>query len=131
MSVKLRITVTKEILERSKNCGVTGGNLIKEMPTNCAIALAIRDIFPNAFVEIKGIFLDAKSYLNFYVCKADIELPQTAKDFIDVFDWADPEDRIALKPISFEIEIPDSVIDQINIEELRPLLANHPSLQLV
>lgn len=42
---QLKITVTKEILEKSKNCGDAYG-----AGKNCAIALAVRDVFPMAWV---------------------------------------------------------------------------------
>jgi hypothetical protein len=121
---KLKIKVTKEILEKSKWCG-TKKAVDMTRSTNCAIALAVRDIFPNATV----------GPTSFYACNGApfdlVDLPRTASEFINDFDDAKPEDRPSLAEIEFEVEIPDSVIGRINIEELRPLLQNHPTLQLV
>lgn len=121
MPTKLKITVTKEILEKSKNCQAYDGS-------NCAVSLAIRDIFPNTYVNTKTIDFDPHNPFN---TKLLVSLPSNAYSFIRTFDEASPAQRINMKPISFEIEIPDEVIDKINIDELKPLLQNHPTLQLV
>lgn len=115
---KLRITVTKEILEKSKNCRPEFAFAVH----NCAIALAVRDIFPTAEVNYDFIGIEGLE---------TIPLPEAAIDFIEKFDDANSLEREKMDPISFEIEIPDSVINQINIDELKPLLENHPTLQLV
>lgn len=120
METKLKIKVTKEILERSKMCGHTG-NMLETIAENCAVALAVRDIFPNVWVErfyIKGLV-------------KPILLPGIATNFIISFDNTTSADRPNLPEIEFEITIPDAVLEQINIEEIRPLLLNHPTLQLV
>jgi hypothetical protein len=123
--IKLKITVTKEILEKSKWCGYKLDNEeFKLTSQNCAIALAVRDVFPNAGVGANSVLLDPPS-------EYFTNLPQEAIDFITAFDKSDPGVRSRMTPISFEIEIPDSVIGKINIEELRPLLVNHPTLQLI
>jgi hypothetical protein len=121
MSTTLKITVTKEILEKSKMCGTKLGILMSE---NCAIAIAVRDIFPDACVGNPQILLGV---LPFDV----VNLPIDAIKFIERFDVSSPQDRVNMEPISFEIEIPDEVIAKINIDELRPLLINHPTLELV
>lgn len=118
---KLKITVTKEILEKSKNC--LPGN---SMPTNCAIALAIRDIFPNASVGTQTISFNTKAGDGVFVYT-----PPIATRFIGQFDIRSAKERVMLNPISFEIEVPESVIESINIDELKPLLENHPTLQLL
>lgn len=126
---KLRITVTKEILERSRFCGFASGQL----PTShCAIALAIRDIWPNACIEEEGIFVDATNKEGrFWRGIFDIKLPYEATTFIQEFDSATIIQRPLLPEISFEITIPEEIIDQINIDELKPLLENHPTLEFV
>lgn len=119
MSVKLRISVTKEILEKSRWCGAN----LEVLKTNCAVAVAVRDIFPDAKVFQTAIFPNRKD-------KA-ISLPSIVWTWIDRFDKSSPAERILMEPISFEIEIPDNIIEQINIDELKPLLQNHPTLQLI
>lgn len=119
---KLKITVTKEILKRSKYCGVKGKGL-DDLASNCAIALAVRDVFPQAIVGVDRICFGLAEQMSI--------LPKIAQNFINQFDRYGPDARPLIKPISFEIEIPDSVINQINIDELKPLLTNHPTLELV
>lgn len=137
MSTKLKITVTKEILEKSAYCGVDSSecedaNPFHQLNTHCAIALAVRDIFPSAIVEEKGIFMSKKSFdENFHHGQPDITLPVRATDFINNFDTASPEERMEMKPISFHVHVPERVIDTINIEEIRPLLVNHPNLEFL
>lgn len=122
MSTVLTITVTKEILERSKNCGILNdGTLLSE---NCAISLAIRDIFPCAKIGDLDIFP-----FSIDVDHA-IPLPDIAKSFIWSFDHAAPEARVLMQPLSFDIELPDWVIEKIDISELKPLLENHSTLKL-
>lgn len=118
---KLRITVTKEILERSKMCGVAAQTSVE----NCAIALAVRDVFPKARVWMTHINTQMGDY------GPHIILPVEASVFISEFDDRDPEERVKMNPIAFEIEIPDEIIEKINIDELKPLLENHPNLALV
>lgn len=117
----LKIKVTKDILEKSKNCNEMVGQ-------NCAVALAVRDVFPAAHVlhhQIRPFSDDP------YLIKQRILLPKEATLFIIDFDRAEPGQRPYLPEIEFEIQIPDEVIEKINIDSLRPLLQNHPTLELV
>lgn len=129
--IKLKIKVTKEILEKTGFCdqGWECGNI----SSNCAIAVAVRDIFPTAIVEEKFIvpFFKGEKYS---VCEPpddSIFLPTKVSAFIRKFDGAQPHERPLMKELEFEIEISDEVLEQINIEEIRPLLVNHPNLELV
>lgn len=125
-TTKLRITVTKEILEKTKMCGI-GVNSYP--PSNCAVSVAIKDFFPDAMVygggqlAFFGEHFEQESKLLF--------LPDEAADWILNFDLASPQDRPNLPEISFEINVPDWVIERINIDEIRPLLQNHPNLSLI
>ena len=119
---KLKIKVTKDILERSKYCGFQDGLTVSE---NCAVALAVRDIWPNAAVDGDNIWPNAA------VNDGIMPLPTEVSVYIIEFDNTYPADRAKLPEIEFEIEIPDKVLESINIEELKPLLENHPTLQLI
>ena len=131
---KLKISVTKEILEKSRHC--SNG---ESQGFNCAVALSIRDIFPTAYCfqsvllffeedlidwRRRGLFSGLSKYPHAI-------FPPAVFSWIKEFDNSTPEERITMQPISFEIEIPDAVIEQINIDELRPLLTNHPTIELV
>lgn len=119
---KLIIYVTQDVLNESANC--EGGLSIGR---HCAIAVAVRDIFPKAFVENEDIWVygQRKNSTTF------IKLPKEARKFIRMFDRRTPRKRKNMTPISFEIQIPDNVIKKINISELTSLLKNHATLELV
>lgn len=136
MSVKLKITVTKEILEKSKRCGMD--------MANCAISQAIRDVFPDAITGFSYII--PFSFCSVYSMEYDvrkqeikdkrpknnfISLPESASEFIHKFDDTLEESRPDLPEFSFEIELANEIIDRINIDELRPLFENHPNLALM
>jgi hypothetical protein len=128
---KLKIKVTKEILKKSMYCG-TKSESTELIVKNCAVALAVRDIFPEACVASRYI-CPFGSRSNPMGPEYDIELPQEASSFISRFDgyMAIPEMRLKMEEFEFEVEIPDIVIEQINIDEIKPLLENHPTLKLV
>lgn len=119
---QLKIKVTKEILERSKYCGEYKSAI------NCAIALSVRTIWPDAHVYLDEMYATKDAVGN---AMASIALPVEAREFIEKFDRTIPHDRPNLPELEFTIDIPDAVIEQINIEEIRPLLINHPTLELV
>jgi hypothetical protein len=129
MSVKLKIKVTKEVIERAKYCGHET-DVVKAMTNNitenCAIALAIRDIFPTATVGNDGIWILNKAHE-----KPEIKLPLIAQSFIDKFDTATVAGREKLSPIEFTINIPEKVINTINIDEVKKILATSTTLELL
>ncbi len=127
MSYKLNIKVTKEILEKSKMCGKNKVGL------NCAIALAIRDIFPSAWITgskilIDPIFLKEGCGIK---SKLAIKLPIEAIHFIHEFDRIKPKRRVLMNEISFDIDIPDAVIEELNIDELKEVLKESKTLELI
>ena len=118
MLVPFKIKVTRDILKLSKACGTT--NDMATIGKNCAIALALKDIFPNVFVMEDAIYpfgVEKGSEKNEF----KIALPKVAQDFIDVFDslCAMPNVRLRLPEFEFEILIPDEIIFQIDIDEVR------------
>lgn len=121
---KLRITVTKEILEKAKHCANDDN-----VGFNCAVSLAVRDIFPKAWCYQGSIVFNESDRGNMFMKYA--RFPESVFRWIARFDNAKPEQRTQMDPISFEIEIPDEVIATINIDELKPLLENHPTLAIV
>jgi hypothetical protein len=129
----LKIKVTKEILVFSKYCGIEEpGYIPPPHSKSCAIALAVRDILPEASVFAEYIVpFDFGGDFSARFKMGTIELPKEAIYFIKRFDLLTPEERMEMSEFEFEVEIPDDVIEQINIEELRPLLENHSTLQLI
>lgn len=113
---KLQIKVTKAILNKSAYCGYTkeDGTYIASdeasVAANCAVALAIRDIFPLAFVSPDQIIPFGDAYYSHMY--SEIQLPVVATQFIMEFDDTLPVDRKKMEPFDFEVEIPDDVLDK-------------------
>ena len=120
MSLQLKIAITKDIIEHCKNCG--NENKEHEIGQNCAIAFALVDIFPNVYVTNYYIFPFGIEYEKEQDLK--IPLPTIAQQFIKLFDGfrLTPKLRLVLPEFEFTIDIPDEVIDQINIDEVRELI---------
>jgi hypothetical protein len=118
--MRLKIFVTPEILERAKWCGEVGGLAAY----NCAIALAVREIFPKASVTRHSIHpFDSPDF--------HMPLPSAATAFISDFDVSTPKQRPDMPPIDFEIDVPDSVIEMIGIEEATEIIRKSETLEIV
>ncbi len=117
---QLKITITKEIIEQSKNCGNT--NEEQEIGKNCAVAFALADIFPNIYVTNYYLFPFGIEYENEQTLK--VPLPIIAQQFIKLFDAfrLTPKLRLLLPEFEFTIDLPDEVIEQINIDEVKELI---------
>ncbi len=128
MPSQLKIAITKEIIEQCKHCG--NGNEEDEIGKNCAIAFALIDIFPDVYVT------------NYYIFPFGIEhekeqdlripLPLIAQQFIKLFDafFLTPKLRLLLPEFEFTIDIPDEVIEQINIDEVRELIEENKNAHM-
>jgi len=59
-------------------------------------------------------------------------LPEAATKFIKKFDslvqW--PEKRLELPELEFEIDVPDAVVDEVDIEQVRELLKTEKHLEI-
>ena len=122
MPVQFNIRITKDILEDSKNCGTKNDN--GEIGRNCAVAVALKDIFPDVYVT------------NYYIypCGVDLEkgkdvkipMPLVAQQFIKLFDgfYLMPNLRMLLPEFEFSINIPGEVLEQIDIDEVRELITD-------
>jgi hypothetical protein len=117
MPVQLKISITKKIIEQSKHCG--NKNDDHTIGKNCAIALALTDIFPN--VCVGSYYISIFDYEKEQNLK--IPLPIIAQQFIKLFDgfYLTPRLRLLLPEFDFTIDVPDEVIEQINIDEVRDL----------
>lgn len=128
--MKLEIIIDQSILNRSANCTENAGQ-------NCAIALAIYDIF-GAKSQVDGDCIiickndiEPNSIILRDSIMATIELPEQAQIFILNFDWKLPHQRVQMTPFAFEIEIPDNVVEMINIDEIYKVLETSTCLKLV
>jgi hypothetical protein len=121
--MRITIKITKEVLKETMFCGGIYGN---NNTTNCAVAFAVREVFPNARVGAET--------LNFGVGVPEFAyLPQRASVFIDRFDSlvGTPSERLLLPEFSFDIHVPDSVIDKIGINEAKEIISKSSTLELV
>ncbi|MDQ6843658.1 MAG: hypothetical protein M3Z92_04790 [Bacteroidota bacterium] len=120
MPVQFKMKITREILEISKECGAD--NDLETTGKNCAIAVCLRDLFPDVFVTGYHIYPFGADRSNSFN-DLKIEMPKVAQDFIRVFDslCAMPRVRLTLPEFEFEISISDEIISQINIDEVRDI----------
>ncbi len=130
--MKILIKVSKEVLERSKNCLCCTDSC----PTTCGVAVATRDLFPDANVSKIGINLFGyKSSDPLIIPRSDLPdycyLPTIAILFIGKFDRSTPEERVLMTPFSFEIEVPEYVIDKIGISTIYKVLSESSTLEMV
>ena len=98
------------------------GNATHQIENNWPIAFALADIFPKVYVTNYCIFpfgIDGDKEK-----EKNIPMPLIAQQFIKLFDGfrLTPNLRLLLPEFEFMVEIPDEVIEQINIDEVRELL---------
>lgn len=140
--MKILVKVTKEILDKTSGC-------FRNAAINCAITEAVRDMFPYAFtINDRVIIFDKETHclmindahytdggidIRNYKSIASIGLPSEAMFFILEFDEfvLRPELRRNMKPIQFEIDVPNEVIDQIGISTAYKVLSESKTLELV
>ncbi|MEO8711530.1 MAG: hypothetical protein ABI405_05370 [Parafilimonas sp.] len=120
MAVEFKIKITKEIIEHCKNCGAENNK--QELSRNCAVAFALKNMFPDVYVT------------NFYIYPFGINteerknikiiMPVIAQQFIKLFDgfYLMPNLRLLLPEFEFTIDIPDEAIDRINIDEIKDFI---------
>jgi hypothetical protein len=120
MSTQLKISITKEIIARCIHCGKDNQDHL--IPTTCAVATALLDIFPQVYVTSYYIFPFGIDHNKERALR--IPLPVVAQQFIKLFDGFSqtPNLRLLLPDFEFTIDLPDEVIEQINIDELRELI---------
>ncbi len=97
--------------------------------------MACKEIFSNCFVD--GATIMDTFYSIYYPHKENkkyswrIYLPEKAIKFISVFDNSSSEERVNLPEFEFEVELPESYINSINIDEVKELLKDSKTLELV
>ncbi len=126
MGVLFKISITKEILASSKDCGINDDET-ETIGKNCAISVAVKDIFPDVFVTDHHIYPQGIRETD---SAADIKImmPKIAQDFVRIFDSLKGMSklRLLLPEFEFEILIPDEIISQIDIDDLKAIASNNP-----
>jgi hypothetical protein len=132
--MKLKINITKNILAESMYCK---GTIRGKVGQNCAIGKAIYNLFGNRSwvasekIEIFKTDIDFENVAWWTEPKYSISLPIEAAMFIDTFDKKTPFERLEMDELSFEVDIPEEVIEEIGINEVHQILEKTPSLELV
>jgi hypothetical protein len=137
----IKVDITKEILKDTAHCK-------DNMGFTCAIAKAINDLLPNSWVEQKSIIVFENRHQYLSQCGGygvdyripsqmrslgSIPLPKEATEFIIKFDKRSPWRRKLMKPFSFEITIPDTILDFIskgNMEVVTEILGQSGTMSL-
>lgn len=136
--MKIQINITKEVLRASMYCSTKGSQKECLIGQNCAIGMAIFRLFGQIswvdgdYIQIyRGglTFNEGGHIINDYQTR--IPLPQVAKNFIKMFDSELPEFRPGMAPLSFEIDVPNEVIDMIGIGQVYKVLSESKTLELV
>lgn len=146
--MKIKIKVTKEILQASSMCGYTKETKDKEA-LNCAFSLAVREILPQACVHKEYIIPFGTEKYNEYVEgvprlitidegereRIVFRIPEEMGDFISWFDMATPAERLSIhREPEFELDLPEWVVDNIgdgNLEETKRIISQSKTLELV
>lgn len=142
--MKLKVKITKEILEKSMLCN-TELDFSNKVGENCAIGLAINQLIKDCWVStdcivssIKMFELKNKKDYEFKGVSNDtnfpwrILLPKEAINFITKFDNLrnTPLERLKLPELEFEIELPQEYIDTIDISEAVEIINKSQTLEL-
>jgi len=119
MPTELKIAITKGILAQSKNCGTA--NDPSRVGNNCAIAIALADLFPKVYIT--DLYIFPFGIENEKEKEIKIPLPGVAQQFIKLFDGfrVTPRLRLMLPEFEFTIDVPDEIIEQINIDDVKML----------
>ncbi len=129
----LKIKVTKEILKKAAYCGENSDIV----GMNCAFALAVRDIFPDAIIRHKDMAFGKEDWS--WVQDSSGKYPEVTNPhpiskemtaFINEFDENSPMERMEMKEEEFELSIPDEVINRIDLKNILPILKKNRNLVL-
>jgi hypothetical protein len=128
MSVQFKISITKDIIHQSKNCGID--NDLYKMGTDCAVAVALQDIFPQVYVT--NFYIFPFGIENNEVKHLKIALPLVAQQFVKLFDgfWFAPNLRLMLPEFQFTVDVPNEIINVIDIDEVKEIISNKQRLNL-
>lgn len=132
--MKLKISVTKEHLIKSAYCGKSSKReMFSDLPhiNNCAIAVAVHDLIPYASVRAFSIANGTRISKKIDIKYWQLSLPREAQQFICRFDSLSPEERMKMEPFSFEVELTDEFLENVNFPEMEEMLKEINHLELV
>lgn len=129
----IKVKVTKDILERSKLCGTdmcTHPRRNEGKGSTCAVALAVCELIPDAYVTTTEIYKNGNVYNDDNIISS---LPPEVTKYIGRFDLLSPTPfvRPFMGEIEFEIDLPDWFINEIGISQAYKVLSESKTLELV
>lgn len=135
--MKITVKVTKDVQRRAMYCDRMSGDI----KSTCEVAIAIRELFPNAQVFAKALSFTGAG-VNEYdskmiwltteeLPKGMVRVPKKVTTRINQFDENTPIQRLLMPEFSFEIDVPNEVIDQIGIGQCYKVLSESKTLELV
>ena len=125
--MELKVKITKDILQRSMMCG----NDVNPTVTNCAVVLAVREIFPNAIID-QSDYAPFPTYgVAFY--KKNKRFEHDGIDFIIEFDRLKktPHKRLNLPETTVTLQLTDEIINAIEIDNWKEVIETSDVLDLV
>jgi len=104
--MKFKIKITKDVIDKSLLCGTDAKNV--EISTNCAFAVAFRELIPVRVWLAETFFIDEDDEIIARVPNSPEQI-----GFINNFDRLKnkPEERYKLVGQEFDVEIPDAIIE--------------------
>lgn len=124
--MKVRVNITPDVLERSKMCGLDGKRIIE----SCMLQVAFSDLFPECVVLVSSVNLLGRASLG-KPSGDEVILPEIAISNRRRFDSLQPHLRVLMTPFSFEIEVPEYVIERIGLSQIYKVLSESSTLEMV
>lgn len=123
--MKFKLVITKDIINESKECGLKPDKM--QVYLNCALAEAYNELLPAHVCTDKVMFYTNKTFSTFI---GQTPLTFEQQQFIRTFDKMTQYARYSLVGQEFDVEIPDTVIDQLYSSEVEVVqkLVNSKSL---
>lgn len=127
--MRLKIKVTKEILRKSCYCpslfeiDQSDDKAMDHLMNNCAIAHAVKDLFPQAVVYVYSMQLMPKT--------DGIRSPSNMSAYITQFDKLSPKERLLMPEEEFEVDVPDQVINKIGISQATEIISRSLTLEIL
>lgn len=143
--MKVKVNITREVILKSAYCGheheypgLFMDAAIKPTGEKCLIAVAIRELVPFAIVSTEFTLYPLSCSLDRDCIdfeRGGIEAVRNTSEIVQIisrFDRMTPSQRLKyIKPFSFEIDIPDRVIELIGIQEVDKILEHAKYLEKV
>lgn len=102
-----------------------------EIMKSCAVALAVRDIAPDAEVSNDFIHWTGGAdciKMSAFITRIPPEVKRRIRDFDDLQKY--PSHRLNLGEFSFETDFPDELVNEIGINEVKAILEKSETLEL-